>query len=461
MSSMVPKRRPLPTGTPGDPALGRRVLLGAAARPWTLIVLACFVLFAIWAASTRTQPHHVKAAFPSAVSLVPGLDVQANGVDVGKISSVEYKDGQAIVGLGIKDERLWPLHRGTTATIRYGTTAGNGTRRIDLVPGPPSAPEIEDGGIIAVEDTGTPVEFDEIFRMMDRDTRGHMRSLVGRTAETLDGRSRALNEGIRETGPALEAAGGLLGDLADDDDVLRALIANAHRTTSTLDARKAQISDLVTVAAQTFREFGANTRAVGAAIHEAPRTLHDARSTLARLDGSVERLTALVRDAAPGAAELPGLAADARPAVRELAATAPVVSSLLRTGRAAAPDVTPLLDKGVPFAKRLTPILNDLAPMFGCLRPYSPEIAGAMSTWAGYGQNYDGYGHYARMRVIGGPTSVTSQPETRTSDITKATGIRYAMPRPPGLNAGQPWLLPECGVGADALDPTKDPEDRK
>jgi hypothetical protein len=34
------------------------------------------------------------------------------------------------------------------------------------------------------------------------------------------------------------------------------------------------------------------------------------------------------------------------------------------------------------------------------------------------------------------------------------------MPRPPGWNEGKPWFLPQCGAGPDAVDPTKDPEDR-
>jgi virulence factor Mce-like protein len=440
---------------------GQRVLVGAAGRPWALIVVASLVLFAVWAASTRTQTHHVKAAFPSAVSLVPGLDVQANGVDVGKISSVEYRDGQAIVGLGIDDDAIWPLHRGTTATIRYGTTAGNGTRRIDIEPGPSSAPELSDGGIIGVQFTQAPVEFDEIFRTMDGRTREHMQSLVGRSASTLDGRGQRLNSAVKTGAPALEAASGLLGDLASDERRLKSLISNSHRAARTLAGHRTQLAGLVTVASQTFAEFAANTRAVGSSLEQAPGTLQDARQTLVRLDTSLDRLTDLVRDVAPGAAELPGLADDARPAISRLAATAPIVTELLRSGRAAAPDVTTMLTKGAPFARRLTPILSELTPMFGCLRPYSPEIAGMMSNWAGYGQNYDGYGHYARMNVIGGPTSFTSMPPMSTSDVTKIPGLVYAMPRPPGLNAGQPWLLPECGAGADALDPSKDPEDRR
>jgi virulence factor Mce-like protein len=434
--------------------------MGLASRPWTLILIGLLVLFTLWVISTRSQAHEVKAAFPSAVSIVPGLDVQANGVDVGKITSVEYSDGQAIVGIGIDDDGLWPLRRGTTATIRFGTTAGNGTRKIDLVPGPRTAPEIADGGIISAEFTRSPVEFDDVFRMMDREARDHMQSMTARTAATLEGRADELNRGIEETAPALEGAGGVFGDLAADEAALKGLIAGTHRATRAMASREGQISDLITVAGQTFQEFARNSRAVAESIDEAPAAMNDTRTTLARLDGTVGKLKAMVQDAAPGAAMLSGLVADARPAVSELATTAPRLSRLLRTGRRAAPDITTMLTDGAPFARRLTPILSELAPMLGCLRPYSPEIAGFVANWGSFAQNYDGKGHYARMNLMGGPTSITSSPEIKSTDAVKL-GVRYALPRPPGLNEGKPWLNAECGAGPDALDPAKDPEDPK
>jgi virulence factor Mce-like protein len=445
---------------PGDrgPSRGRAAVLRAASKPWAFILVAALVLFTLWALSTRRQSHEIRAAFPSAVSVVPGLDVQANGVDVGKITSVDYSDGQAILGIGIDDEELWPLHRGTTATLRYGTTAGNGTRRIDLVPGPRSAPEIGDGGIISARYTGTPVEFDDVFRTMDRGARADMRSLVRRTAATLEGRAGTLNEAVRQTAPGLEAAGGLLGDLAADEQALKGVIANTHRATRTMAARAPQITGLVTVASQTLQTFAANTQEVAESIREAPGTLDDARGTLARLDTSVGTLGTLVRDASPGAAALPGLVDDARPAVAQLAATAPRLTRLLRTGRAAAPDITDLLTEGAPFARRLAPILADLAPMLGCLRPYAPELAGFVSNWSGFASNYDGVGHFARINLLGGPTSVTVTPQLKTKDVARLFHYKYAFPRPPGYNGGKPWLLPECGVGADALNPAKDPE---
>ena len=44
--------------------------------------------------------------------------------------------------------------------------------------------------------------------------------------------------------------------------------------------------------------------------------------------------------------------------------------------------------------------------------------------------------------------------------VTKLTGggTQYAFPRPPGLNAGQPWLVAQCGAAAEALDAARDPE---
>jgi hypothetical protein len=51
-------------------------------------------------------------------------------------------------------------------------------------------------------------------------------------------------------------------------------------------------------------------------------------------------------------------------------------------------------------------------------------------------------------------------PYASATAVKTFPGLRYAFPRPPGYNADQPWFLPECKAGRDALDPTKDPESR-
>jgi hypothetical protein len=48
-----------------------------------------------------------------------------------------------------------------------------------------------------------------------------------------------------------------------------------------------------------------------------------------------------------------------------------------------------------------------------------------------------------------------------TQAFVNATGKQYAEPRPPGLSVGQPWFLPQCGAGPNALNPGADPESHR
>ena len=141
---------------PEHPGGWLRCGTGPSTTRGDLLLIGFGVLFAWWAIGTRSQDHHVKAAFPTAFNLAPGMDVQVDGIDAGKISKVEYKDGRSVVEIGINEERYWPLHDGTTVKQRWGTTIGSGTRLIELEPGPANAPELEEGGIIERKYTRRP-----------------------------------------------------------------------------------------------------------------------------------------------------------------------------------------------------------------------------------------------------------------------------------------------------------------
>jgi ABC-type transporter Mla subunit MlaD len=251
----------------------------------------------------------------------------------------------------------------------------------------------------------------------------------------------------------------VLGDLAVDQGTLRSLIRTGDAATQTLAARDDQIRGLMTVAAATFDTFASNSRDMEQAIEQLPGTLRQTRSTLGRLDVSLDQLEPLMTDLRPGARQLRPLAAAARPALAQLRATVPGARDAVHTMRRTAPAVTALLEKGTPFMKKLAPMLDDLSPIAGCLRPYAPELAGFFSNWTSYTQNYDDEAHYARVRVNEGQTSLTDVPAITTDQFIKLAGIKYAGLRPPGFNGGKPIFLPQCGVGQDAVDPTKDWED--
>jgi len=428
-------------------------------RPWALIVIAGLVAFGVWAVQSRSQDHTVRAAFSSAVSVVPGLDVQIDGVDVGKVQKVQYEDGQALVDLGISDPDAWPLRRGTKAEIRFGTTIGNGTRNVALEPGPESAPPIPEDGIITRADTTTPVEFDDVFDTLNAKTRRRLRAAMQGTEQSTKDREDEIKEALRHAPAALDATNDVLADLLADGTALKALVRNGDRVTETLGQRQEIVSNLVTAASGTFDAFGRRTARITQSLDRFAPMLKDVDGTLARADGSLDKVDTLMQTIRPGAQELPSLAKTAGPALVRLQDVAPVAVSTLKTVRTVSPRVSTLLDTATPFMAPASKALNGLAPVVRCIRNYVPEIAGWTQTWGGWSKNYDNTSHYARIKLKEGITSANGLvPSAEFLKNIPGTDNRYAMPRPPGLNAGKPWFDPECGVTKDALDPTKDPE---
>jgi virulence factor Mce-like protein len=436
----------------------RSHFLGRVAdRPWPVIGGILAIGLVVLYLTSQGEPHNVYAVFDSAVSVVPGLDVDEGGVAVGEVSSVRVQDGKALVGIGLGGS-AWPLHRGTTATIRYGTTIGNGTRRIDLTPGPAGAPTIPQNGIIDQRYTTTPVEFDQVFDALDSHTRAALRSMLHGMGASLGPAGPDLNAGLHATAPALTSLSGVMSQLGLDQSALADLLRSTDQATATLAARQPQLESLVSSAAASFTELASHSDQIQQSLALAPVSLDDAHAFLARLNPSVDRLDTLVRALAPGAAELIPLARVARPAVASLHQVAPRLEATLATARAAAPRITAMLAAARPFAATLTPSLTKLAPMVACLRLYTPELTSFLTHWTGWASDFDSLGHYGRVQILAGYTSDNATTGITPAAFAAATGLQYAFPRPPGLSAGHPVFDPGCGITPAGLNPANDPE---
>jgi phospholipid/cholesterol/gamma-HCH transport system substrate-binding protein len=434
--------------------------MSATARARRAAVIALLVVAGTAAAIVATsgdRAHTLRAVFDAAENVFPGQDVRVAGVRVGSISSEVRTDGQAVLGLRIDDGRIWPLHRGTTAAIRYGATASTFERYIELVPGPSGAPPLPDGGLLPRTDTVTPVEFDQIFNMLNAGTRHSLQQLITDGAAIFGPRAHALGQALAHAPGGLNAAANLMGALGTDTNALSVLVSSGARTTGALESENPRLQQLITTAASTFAELAQHSETITAALDRAPETMSVANTALAYTDQSLSNLDTLVADLRPGARGLLRLAPAAARAVAALEQVAPLASSTLREGANAAPEISRFLLAGTPFVGVLGRVMNHAAPELACVRPYTPELAGFLSTWAGFSQNYDASNHYARVLDQTPPfsdgTSLTS-----AQIVHDYPGQQYAYPRPPGLNAGQPWLQPACGAGASALNPSADPE---
>jgi ABC-type transporter Mla subunit MlaD len=461
----------------------RRLLHWVLDHPWYVLLAAVVVLFTNWVIGTRSEPHHVRAEFTNAFNLVSGLPVDIDGLQVGKIAGVQFDNstpgGGAIVTIGISDSHYWPLHQGTTVQSRFGSTIGNGTRRLDLNPGPASAPVIPEAGVIDTKDTLPTVDVDQVLNVFTQNTRTHLKRMLGNVANGVRGQAQALHDGLNSAPSALVAANGVLSDLASDTYALQGLVINGDQLTSTLALRAPAISDLVTVAGRTFAVVAAHAAGVQQSIQSLPGALTEARGTLSMLDSSVGILSGLITDLRPGAAQLSPLARAMGPALAELHSIVPTGVATLTQATAAAPSITRLLHVGIPFMPKVQSVTSQLAPMVACLRPYAPELGGALvagNSWistyvlerpnAAPGVTFTGarQGPFVRQHGVRAMPEASASslhavpPGISTKTFINATGLQYAEPRPPGLGVGQPWFLPQCGAGPNSLNPADDPE---
>ena len=444
-----------PKAPPGERIVGgiRWVLV----HPWIPLLILGAVIFTLWVIGTRSEPYKVRAVFAQAPNLYTGEDVQVDGLDVGKITSDNYVNGQAVVGVGIQDHQYYPLHQGTKVILRFGTTIGNGSRYIQVIPGPKSAPAIPNDGIIPITDTVQSVEFDQLFNVFNAPTRSAFQAASAGAGNVFGKRAAQIGAGVGAGGPALNALSGFTAELARDQQSLSSLVANGASLTQTLAAHDGQIADLVSNAAGTFNAFASNTSGISQSLNLLPPTLTQVKGTLNRLSGSIGHLNGLVTALAPGAAQLRTMAADLLPAMTDLRTTIPVADQTLQVGTAASPQITTLLKETLPFSKQASPAFTQLAPMVGCIRPYAPEIAGLLTTWSSWPQDYDQIGHLGRLDGYTGLAALTTSPEN-SATYSALTGQGYALIRPPGFNGGETWFQPQCGDTQAGLTAADDPE---
>lgn len=433
--------------------------VGVARRFWRVVALVVAVAVVLAVRASRTSDHAVRASFDAAANLVAGMDVQLDGLDVGKVKEVSYDGGRADVVLGINDGPAWPLPRGSRAILRFGTTIGSATRRVDLVLGPRTAAPIPDGGIVPSSSTATPVEWDELFATFDRKTRASAQRLAARAAEVLERRDDDLNRGLAATPGALDALDGVLGDLAADRALLARLTPQTNRVTRTLAEREDAIHALVLVAGRTLETFARRNRDVGATLDALPDALDQLTTSLGRVRHTSGRLRRVLIALAPGARELRTFDRDLGPALRALRQVTPAGLRLADAATHAGKPVDRMLRVlGPLLGERAAPVLATVTPMLRCIVPYAPEMGGFFATWGSWNHRSDATGNYGRYHIVEGSPSLASLPGADLRSIARLPGIRYRRALTPGELRGQPREIAECGYDGALRDPSRDPE---
>ena len=378
--------------------------------------------------ASTTGGYRVEFLMPSAEGTFPGDSVKIGGRDAGTVRSIGVRDNKALVTVDL-DDAFAPLHEGTNARISWEAVLSE--RFLDILPGTAANPAIPSGG--RVESTIERVELGDVLSMLDPKTLTDANSVVQQVSALLKDREPQVRDTLAMGGPALNGLGEVLQAVGSDGPAIRELVSQLHQITSTLAARDAKVSGTVRDLGRLTGDVAAQQKQLADGLKELPPTLGAARTTLDKVPEVVDQTVPLLNDLQPATARLPGVAAnlnpllaDLRPAVGDLRPTLDAANALLRR--------TPgLLDSAHGVLPQLTNILHTAEPAVSFLRPYTPELTGWFSNWAGIFAGEDATGNYARALLTASASSVGDNP-----GVIPPGQWRDERPAP-GSIAGQPW----------------------
>ena len=308
-----------------SPARIRRRNLRAGVIALVVIAVGCY--FGFTKANPFADRFEVSAAFRTVNDLKKGSPVRIAGVNVGEVVEVEGVEPEsrlgergagAIVRMELEDAGL-PLHADATMKVRPRIFL-EGIWFVDVQPGSPSAPVLEEGETIPVQQTAAPVQFGQLLEALQSDTRQDLQIVLDEYGRALsDGGARAIN---RSTDHWVDAFRGsaIVNEafLGTEQHDLSGYLKGAARFARGIDRDPAALKALLTNLADTAEALASEEANLTAAIRELPLTLQAGRSALGALNDAFPNARRLVAHMRP-AVQAAGPALDAQlPLVREL-----------------------------------------------------------------------------------------------------------------------------------------------
>ncbi len=211
------------------------------------------------------------ASFEESGGLRVDDEVRVAGVRVGKVESIELKDGEVLVGFKVKTDVKFGAD--THATIKVKTLLGS--MFIALEPG--TEGQLEEGATI--ESTTSPYDVVDAFTDLAETSEDINTDQLADALTTLSDLTRNTPEEFRA---ALEGISALSTTIAARDDEINSLLKNLDRVSRVLDARDEDIVALMDDADVLFR-----------ALLQRRQAIHNILVSTTTLS---TELTALVRD---------------------------------------------------------------------------------------------------------------------------------------------------------------------
>jgi phospholipid/cholesterol/gamma-HCH transport system substrate-binding protein len=416
-----------------------------------LLLIAIGSYFAFAKALPFRHHYEVKFVAQNANLLQPRSVVRIAGVDVGQVDKVErYRDTKlALVTMRIAD-RGRPVHSDATIKIRPRLFL-EGNFYVDLHPGTPKAPELDDGGIIPVTQTARPVQLDQILTSLQAPTRKSLQGAIRGFGEALDtGKptgAEALNRTL-ETSPQSLRDSAVVGQalVGPHEHDLSAAIAGFAKAAKAVADNEAAATALVHDFELTTSALAAKAPALEQTVKLLGPAAVSARRGFESLDAALPATRKFARDLIPGVEATPAAIDAGNPWIAQ---TAPLLSERELGGWLHDfSDLAPGLAGLAQGTKQFLPSIDDFNRCItDVLLPsgnvkiddgaFSVPVENYKELWysfvaqAGEGAGFDGNGSFLRLVASPGAVSVqTGKTNWSKQSYFTTTGLQPLRTRP-------------------------------
>ena len=307
------------------------------------------------------KPFVLKAEFSTGQAVIAGQGqtVRVAGVRIGDIGGVELKDGRAVIKMDLDRKYSDLVHTDATALLRPKT--GLKDMFVDLDPGSDEAPLAKEGWTLPVARTSPDINPDEIYAVLDSDTRDYLKLLVNGLGKGLNGRGNDLQDVFARFEPTHRDLARVNEQVALRRNNLRRLISSLRILNEELARDPDQLAGLVQSSAEVMQAFASEEQRISETVEELPGALEQTTDTLGRVERFADVLGPAAQRLRPAARRLRGANEAVIPFARQIA---PVLREDIRPF---VREARPLVRELAPTAARIVPATEDLAATFGKL----------------------------------------------------------------------------------------------
>lgn len=240
------------------------------------------------------HPYQVTAVFKSGDGILANNEVFLNGVQVGRVESVDARGAEAYVHMRIDDTRALPLHGDAGAVVRKKNLLGE--TYVELTRGA-QKDTLTAGSTIPDSRTFSPVDIDQVLAILDPQTRDRLTLLLGGAGDGLLNNGQNMNAEAVSLDTLSTQLQGPATELTVRKTQVNAIVLELEKLYTTLAAQRDQVKQEFGTWSDVMGQLADQEQAVGGTLQQADLLLQNADRLL---NGEIGNIRTTL-DTLPGA----------------------------------------------------------------------------------------------------------------------------------------------------------------